>query len=110
VLRPYLAFPNAIIEDLEPVLAAFPKRSVLRRNEHAVASWVIVEVNWNEDQRTTIAQNLSALLDKAMSAQKPGVVGTLYAGGLVFFAMLITYLAKKYSVINPASAVESGSG
>src|ERR1700722_20490996 len=65
-----LADPGVSIDDLQPILQPFERRSASNENRQKVAAWLINRANWSDDQRTAITVQLSARLDMA----EPGFV------------------------------------
>ena len=86
--------PQAPVEDLQPVLRALTSTSRFRRNERAVASWLIAHANWTEDQRITLSEKLAVKVDKAAKGSRADrVLLRWFQRGMIasalFFCLLI---------------------
>jgi hypothetical protein len=88
--------PQAPVEDLHPVLQALTGAFQLRKNEHAVASWLIAHANWTDEQRIALSEKLSIAVDKAAKRRRPG--RTLLRWFLRFLSVTALIFLRIYSV------------
>jgi hypothetical protein len=65
-----LSNANTPIADLKPILRALGNKSTLRKNERAVASWLITNTCWPDEVRNELSRSLSRLID-ATTAKTP---------------------------------------
>lgn len=68
-----LSNPQILISDVQPIVRAFEKRSVVRWNERTVAAWLIKNTILRDGQSTAISVELSGLLGKGIRASRPGL-------------------------------------
>lgn len=64
--------PQAIIEDVQPIVSAFRSRPVLNGSKYSDAIWLIESAPLRHDQRAIISEKLSVLLDVETKSSRSG--------------------------------------
>ena len=90
-----LSDPHSPIEDLPQILRSLANLSAWRKHENTIAQWLIWHAEWTEDQRDTISDFLSRMVDRAATARKPGRFALRWLGRsmlLSLAALIVIYL------------------